>query len=276
MAYDKIIELLDEVPQQIEQRNKETEDKLFDYILLYILRFNFDSENRVEQTDASYARFNGLVDGIEEYLYDSGFSDTIAYFQSKVEQVKGLINEEFDLSNESEMLRNRLKAGQDEVEEIAAEDIRSASKDIATEIASLIVFLIVAGSNRASIEDSLEDLIIGNSSKLGIVSHNTNTRFDSVFSAVVRAYANSVYTLLGIKEFKYEGGLIKDSRPFCIERNGNTYNTEQIKSWANLPPWRGRMPGTTEETIFFYLGGYRCRHWLVPIKNAEQQTPNPQ
>lgn len=217
-----------------------------------------------------------MVDDIEEALYDSGFSDTIAYFQQSVDRVKELIEGEFDLSAESEMLRDTLNAGQVEVEGIASEDIRSASRDISTDIASLIVFLIVAGSSRSAIEDSLEELIVGNSSKLGVVSHNTNTRFDSVFSAVVRSYAYSIYTLLGFNEFRYEGGLIQDSRPFCVERNGNTYTTEQVKSWADLPQWRGRMPGTTKETIFFYLGGYRCRHWLVPIKNAEQQTPKPQ
>ena len=118
-------------------------------------RFSFDDEGNVEQTDANYARFNGMVDDIEEALYDSGFSDTIAYFQQSVEQVKGLIEGEFNLSAESEMLRDTLNAGQVEVEGIAAEDIRSASRDISTEIASLIVFLIVAGSSRSAIEDSL-------------------------------------------------------------------------------------------------------------------------
>jgi hypothetical protein len=272
MAYDKIIELLDEVPQKIAQRNKEAENRFFELILLLLSRFSFDDEGNVEQTDANYARFNGMVDDIEEALYDSGFSDTIAYFQQSVDRVKELIEGEFNLSAESEMLRDTLNAGQVEVEGIAAEDIRSASRDISTEIASLIVFLIVAGSSRSAIEDSLEELIVGNSSKLGVVSHNTNTRFDSVFSAVVRSYAYSIYTLLGFNEFRYEGGLIQDSRPFCVERNGNTYTTEQVKSWADLPQWRGRMPGTTKETIFFYLGGYRCRHWLVPIKNADQQN----
>jgi hypothetical protein len=63
-------------------------------------------------------------------------------------------------------------------------------------------------------------------------------------------------------KFRYEGGLIKDSRDFCIERDGNEFFIEQGKEWNELD-WAGKMPGVD---FFVQVGGYFCRHWLVYMK----------
>ena len=64
---------------------------------------------------------------------------------------------------------------------------------------------------------------------------------------------------LGIELFLYDGPLDERTRPFCEEHVGKAYTLEQLNELDNgqgLP-------------VAVYLGGYNCRHELLPI-TAEQ------
>lgn len=63
-------------------------------------------------------------------------------------------------------------------------------------------------------------------------------------------------------KFRYEGGIISESRDFCIERNGLEFNIEDGRSWNDLD-WKGKIPGVD---FFVQCGGYNCRHWITYIK----------
>ncbi len=67
----------------------------------------------------------------------------------------------------------------------------------------------------------------------------------------------------GYNKFRYEGGLIADSREFCIERDGHEFTREQGESWNELE-WAGKMYGVD---FFVQMGGYNCRHWLNWLKD---------
>lgn len=66
----------------------------------------------------------------------------------------------------------------------------------------------------------------------------------------------------GYTKFRYEGGLIADSRDFCIERDGQEFWMEEGERWNELE-WKGKIPGVD---FFVQIGGFQCRHWLVYIK----------
>lgn len=66
----------------------------------------------------------------------------------------------------------------------------------------------------------------------------------------------------GYTKFRYEGGLIADSRDFCIERDGLEFWMEDGESWNDLE-WKGKIPGVD---FFVQAGGFNCRHWLVYVK----------
>lgn len=67
----------------------------------------------------------------------------------------------------------------------------------------------------------------------------------------------------GMNEFLYEGGLVKDSRDFCIERAGNVYTREEGESWNDLQ-WRGKIP---DLDFFVQVGGTNCIHSITWLNN---------
>jgi hypothetical protein len=82
-----------------------------------------------------------------------------------------------------------------------------------------------------------------------------------------RSFQQSVTADLGLKWYLYAGGLMDTSRPFCVERAGNYYHESEIKAWAHLE-WAGKMRGTSESSIFQFVGGYFCGHQLIPVHES--------
>jgi len=82
-----------------------------------------------------------------------------------------------------------------------------------------------------------------------------------------RNYLQTVSADLNLRHFFFKGTLIDTSRGFCRERVGKYYTEEEVKAWAALT-WSGKNPATDEQTIFTLLGGYRCRHRLVPVTKS--------
>ena len=96
------------------------------------------------------------------------------------------------------------------------------------------------------------------------------TAYDA-YSQAERSYTNAVAKAFQAEYYMYLGGTVKDSRPFCITRNGKVYTIAQVEAWASLSDWSGRRLGTDKSTIFVYLGGYRCMHSILPITKGRYE-----
>ena len=78
----------------------------------------------------------------------------------------------------------------------------------------------------------------------------------------------SINTAIGIQsgatKWKYYGGLIRDSRPFCREHAGQVFTEEEIaETWAGS--WKGKSSGDP----LIVRGGYNCRHHWRPVFDEE-------
>lgn len=86
--------------------------------------------------------------------------------------------------------------------------------------------------------------------------------------AIYQSYNAAVYKLgteYGYPRFKYLGGLIEESRDFCVERNGHEFTREQGWEWNDME-WKGKIPGVS---FFIQVGGYNCRHYLEWVKDGK-------
>jgi hypothetical protein len=66
---------------------------------------------------------------------------------------------------------------------------------------------------------------------------------------------------LGYSKYQYRGGVVRNSRDFCINHVNQTYTESEIRrKWRGS--WQGKRPGDP----FVVRGGYNCRHYWVPTK----------
>jgi hypothetical protein len=86
--------------------------------------------------------------------------------------------------------------------------------------------------------------------------------FDS-FQQFDRALANQTAVELELNFGIYEGGKVRDTRDFCMERMGQVFSREEMLQWENLD-WAGK---NTPYDPIQDLGGYNCRHKIEWINN---------
>ena len=89
---------------------------------------------------------------------------------------------------------------------------------------------------------------------------------DTAISALVRQINTSQAVMAGVKYFRYSGSTIRTSRDFCRIMRNVVLTLEELASIESDPKLRalnevrGRQPDVVST-----LGGFRCRHRLVPI-----------
>jgi hypothetical protein len=78
------------------------------------------------------------------------------------------------------------------------------------------------------------------------------------FNTAQRIYAGK----FKYNKFIYAGGIIEESRDFCVDRAGKEFFFDQGLEWNELD-WKGKIPGVD---FFVQCGGYNCLHHLEWIK----------
>lgn len=117
-----------------------------------------------------------------------------------------------------------------------------------------------------ALKKETEEFIDGKNTKDGktlgaFQKYYRNYTYDLI-SQVDRATAQTYANDLKFEFAIYEGGIIKDSRPFCREHNGNVYHISEI---LKFNPPTAKPPNYDPLTD---MGGYGCRHHYNWIPTA--------
>lgn len=121
-----------------------------------------------------------------------------------------------------------------------------------------------SGGSFTGMLDQVKTYVKGNLKIEGrLLSYTKQITKDALFN-YSRAFQKAVTEDLGLVWYAFSGGLMKDSRPWCVEHAGGYYHRDEIISWVNID-WKGKRPDTTESSIFIYCSGYNCTHSLIPV-----------
>ena len=164
-----------------------------------------------------------------------------------------------------------MKALRTQYKQISAEyllNAQSFSKTLLNPIAQEVGAYIATGSRYSDLVKAVSQIVTGGDTSDGAILGNARTAVNDLVSVYERTATNIAAEQVGAVFFLYQGRPIKTTRAFCRERANNYYHKEEIASWAS-EDWGGKTEGTNSTTIFSYLGGYNCRHVLVPVRQSE-------
>ena len=104
-------------------------------------------------------------------------------------------------------------------------------------------------------------------SKTASIKHHFATHATDTFAQYNRQTSKQYADKLKMRFFMFNGGIIDTTRPFCGERDGKIFTTEEIDKWRlklntkTGPQWSGVY------NPFDHVGGHNCRHDLDPISD---------
>lgn len=260
------LDRFDSVPLGFVTATQEAQRELF--VFLQRLLGEMDTvDGRLVISEANIARIDIVVNRmLEEGIMRGEYREGLKSFLSEFPIQADLQNQWFaqivsNFSVQDKYLRTLTAARQNT---LAALTDRGLYSSVLQPIRQQITASVSTGETFTGAVDRLERFILGNDEVDGkLVNHVKTIAYDA-FAFNDRAYGEVVSEDLGLVFFRYQGGLVKDSRDFCIKRNGKYFHKEEIKDWGTLSDWGGRAAGTDEETIFYFLGGYNCKHSLIP------------
>ena len=166
-----------------------------------------------------------------------------------------------------------MKALRTQYKQISAEyllNAQSFSQTLLNPIAQEVGAYMATGSRYSDLVRAVTQIVTGGDTSDGAILGNARTTVNDLVSVYERTATNIASEQVGAVFFLYQGRPIKTTRPFCRERANKYYHKQEIASWAT-EDWQGKTEGTNGTTIFSYLGGYNCRHVLVPV--SELQVP---
>ena len=132
--------------------------------------------------------------------------------------------------------------------------------------------------------ESIREIVIGDKEKQGRLHRYTGQIAWDAFAGSDRAGTKQLSEANDIVFFRYAGGILNDSREFCVHRNNHYFHIKEIELWGEMKEysdsqknfvtikewkkengWKGMIAGTNPQNIFTNIGGYNCRHSLVPV-----------
>ena len=230
--------------------------KILDRLQLYIDKLEDDfSQNLKTLVEAQIE--------LPTILASMGFTvlvdEIVTKITESIDKLEGYFKNNFQGFNEktAEIATAYKKALKNVRKSLLGEGIE---RNYVTNIMKVLQLHIFGKSQKSVVREELKSVLSKAGQPLRYVSVYTS---DALYQ-FSRAYTNEVTKDLKAKYFYYMGTKIKTTRDFCDSKAGKVFKKSEVLSWINSE-WRGKIPGTTAQNIFVYVGGYNCRHRLLPI-----------
>lgn len=273
LVKDKL-KLVESSPNKVYSAAEKEQKRLLNQLLEEIGDLD-TKEGVIQLTERNLNLVDSINKRIQKDFYKSGYVDSVKGMLGDMDEVKKLTDNYFKEGFETfkktkaDLLFGTAKKSVFEVMTGAS----AMEVALFKPIASNILDSITNGTTYSELVKNIRTTVTGNDKVDGQLQRYAKTWAGTSFSVTERNYTSFVSDLLSIQWYRYTGGEIEGTRCFCEERNGNYYHVEEIKSWGrgeNIGggcgyPWAGMIKGTNANNIFSNLGGWECKHSLIPV-----------
>jgi hypothetical protein len=274
------IKLFDSTPERMATSAEKVQLKIWKELLPVINELEVDATGNIIQSDNNVARIGIIADTLNEVLAGKEYQSVIKTFLNSIDEGVVLTNEvakKFDAGFEPTAAQTKLL----QISKTNAIDnfIGSGLKNNVTQ--PFLEQLVTNVSARAPLSEtikSLQGVIIGNDKLEGNLLRHIKTTALTAQAVADRSYSSAINETIGAVYYEYLGGEIPTTRPFCQHREGEVFHKEEIEQWGKGNnsggindivdgTWAGRIDGTDSKSIFTFVGGWNCRHYLIPIES---------
>jgi len=158
-----------------------------------------------------------------------------------------------------------------------------ADKEAITTIKTVVMAAISGGLTITALKIVVEEIVLRKDG--GLIRKLFEKKAPDPFAKIDRFVHNKYGVALKLNYALYQGGTIRSSRPFCIERNNKVFSREEILRFGTPSDQFGGYDNKTTGDFqgktdpynpITDLGGYNCRHFLTFISDELAFTLRPE
>ena len=274
----KKVELFESVPEKLQTSALKTQALIWKRIEPILQEMDVDSSGNISQTEGNIRRIAVISEELKKVLAGSEYKEAVRSFLSSIDEGVQLTDEiarTFEKSFEPSEIQRQLV-------NISKQNAINTFFGAGLDARFTQPFLEQLTSNiaaRAPLREAvnaLKGVVTGTDANDGRLLANIKTTASTAQAIADRSYSAAVNEELGIQWYEYLGGEIPTTRPFCEHREGQIFHKKEIEAWGDGKnsagirditdgTWAGRIDGTDSRSIFTFVGGWNCRHYLVPV-----------
>lgn len=270
---DIIDRLEDEVDGMINELSATTTSsstEILDYLVDFLGSLKKNSDGTIKSSVENLKAINTLRPQLSDFISNTNYGISSLSFANKYNELVPIMNDYFSAM--------ALEVGRKELfDQVVNTSIESTidgligkglDANIGEPLLNIFKNGITSGSDRQSIKKALEEYLITNE-KLGKYAGQIGT--DAV-NQYTSHYLEMVGSDLKLEHFYYKGTKISDTRPLCNKLAGFYFKADQLKAIVQKESqgdgWQGMIPGTNWNNFGVNRGGYRCRHYRLPVSKT--------
>jgi len=275
------VRIYEQAPETLANEATRLQEKLWRQLLPVISELQTDSDGNITQSDANIRRISVIIRSLNELLAGDEYKSAIRNFLGEIDknvvltdEIAKQIDKGFSPDNTQKQILNLVKSNA--IDALIGDGLRGR---VSQPFAQQLIANIASRAPLREAVKSLEQVIVGDDKTDGRIAASVKTIAVTAQSIADRSYSAAVYEQLGVEYFRYIGGEIKTTRPFCRHRVSEVFHKKEIEAWGNGQnsgglndikdgTWAGRKDGTNGKTIFVNLGGWECRHSLAPVTGS--------
>ena len=278
------IKLLETVPETIVTAAEKAQRDAWRKLGPLLAEMDVDATGNIRQTEDNIRRIGLITEELNKVLAGGEYKDAVQSFLSSIDEGVQLTDEiakKIDSSFEPDNVQRQLLAisKQNAINAFFGSGLRD---NVTVPFLEQLTANVAARAPLNQAVKALQGVIEGTETTDGRLLANVRTTANTAQAIADRSYAAAVNEELGIEYFQYLGGEIPTTRPFCEHREGAIFHRKEIEAWGDGKnsagindisngTWAGRIDGTDSRSIFTFVGGWNCRHFLVPV--IKQKVP---
>ena len=272
------IKLLETVPETIVTAAEKAQRDAWRKLGPLLAEMDVDATGNIRQTEDNIRRIGLITEELNKVLAGGEYRDAVQSFLSSIDegvQLTDDIAKKIDSSFQPDNVQRQLLAisKQNAINAFFGSGLK---ENVTQPFLEQLTANVAARAPLREATKALQGVIEGTEITDGRLLANVRTTANTAQAIADRSYAAAVNEELGIEYFQYLGGEIPTTRPFCEHREGAIYHRKEIEAWGDGKnsagindirngTWDGRIDGTDSRSIFTFVGGWNCRHFLVPV-----------
>ena len=278
------IKLLETVPESIVTAAEKAQRDAWRKLGPLLAEMDVDATGNIRQTEDNIRRIGLITEELNKVLAGGEYKDAVQSFLSSIDegvQLTDDIAKKIDSNFQPDNVQKQLLAisKQNAINAFFGSGLRD---NVTVPFLEQLTANVAARAPLREATKALQGVIEGTETTDGRLLANVRTTANTAQAIADRSYSAAVNEELGIEYFQYLGGEIPTTRPFCEHREGAIFHRKEIEAWGNGEnsagindisngTWAGRIDGTDSRSIFTFVGGWNCRHFLVPV--IKQKVP---
>lgn len=258
----------EDVPDAFGKGVKKVQYDLMEDLLDLLEMLGRNDQGQIKLTKKNLLVIEDILEGLQRSFNKSDYVRLVKDFIWEFDQQAKLTNEFFgkqfdDFSEPSSFSEAALKKAKTMSYELMA-STPVVTVNLYNPIEQILINAVSAGDSYTQTVRDIRRIVTGDRQVDGkLYKYSKQIAYDS-FAVADRAYTNQIAQDIDVEWYVYRGGLVEDSRQFCITRNSKYFHRKEVEAWGLLKNWDGRIKGTDEKTIFVYAGGHFCQHGILP------------